>query len=869
MNNKKICFISCVNDEEMYNECLKYIEHLNVPDGYEIQNLSVRDAKSITSGYNEAMKASDAKYKIYLHQDVFIINKNFLFYILDIFKDDQVGLIGAVGAKKIPTNGIWWESNHKYGKVYESHTGKMELLKFKDIKSTYEKVKAIDGFIMVTQHDIQWREDIFDGWDFYDVSQSVEFSKKGYEVVVPTQDKSWFIHDCGYVDTGDKYEKYRTIFLDEYSKEIYPLVSVVIPSYNRPYYLEIGLKSVLNQTYKNIEIVISDDSTNDEVYKMLKPYINKHYNIRYYKNTPSLGVVGNFKRCFELAKGEFVNYLIDDDIFHIEKIEKMVNYFLENDDITLVTSHRQTINDKGDFIQGVFATEKLFDKNTIVEGKMLKKLIARTNINFIGEPTTVLFRKKDLDIKDFGVYGGRRYRTNTDISIWFNLLSKGKAVYISDTLSYFRIHDGQDQKNKFTIVEGIKELFYIMKQAYKEGILESEEEYKEALYPWFKSILMIKQINDDLEDFTNEKGNLKELYDCYDEAIKELLDIRKYEDINLLNLSLENMVCNDIDILDRDNIQNDDHIDTNPLVSVLIPAYNRPHYLEIALKSVLNQTYKNIEIIICDDSTNDKVKNMIHPYLKKYKHIRYYNNGGPLGGYGLNNVRKCLNLSEGKFINFLMDDDVFHESKIETMIKYFIEDKHVSLVTSYRKRIDGKGNYLEDEEATKKLYDNVTVVDGKPFIEFILKKGFNYIGEPSTVLFKKSMVEKGMGVLLNKQYMNLIDVATWIELLSKGKMIYIPEALSYFRIHEGQNQNNKLIGYKGIIEWFKLINDSYQFGLIKKDTDYKYGLYKVLRDIVHQVGLLDEVEDKNVRTNMYIIIRQILKTFLNQNRVNN
>ena len=73
MNNKKICFIICVNNKQYLSECQYYINNLIVPQGYEIDCITVWDAPSMTSGYNAAMKASDAKYKIYIHQDVFLV----------------------------------------------------------------------------------------------------------------------------------------------------------------------------------------------------------------------------------------------------------------------------------------------------------------------------------------------------------------------------------------------------------------------------------------------------------------------------------------------------------------------------------------------------------------------------------------------------------------------------------------------------------------------------------------------------------------------------------------------------------------------------------------------------------------------------
>ena len=155
MNNKKVCFITCVNDMEMYNECVKYLSYLEVPGDYQVDNIYIEDAVSMTQGYNEAMKASDAKYKVYLHQDVFIINKNFIYDIINIFnKNENIGLIGVAGARVLPTNGVWWESGNKCGKVYDSHTGKMELLDLGDIREDYESVQGIDGLIMITQYDV-------------------------------------------------------------------------------------------------------------------------------------------------------------------------------------------------------------------------------------------------------------------------------------------------------------------------------------------------------------------------------------------------------------------------------------------------------------------------------------------------------------------------------------------------------------------------------------------------------------------------------------------------------------------------------------------------------------------------------------------
>ena len=83
MDNRKIAFIICVNNNRLYSEAEIYIRNLNIPEGFKIEIIPIFNAESMTSGYNSVMKRNNAKYKVYLHQDLFIINKNFIFDILD------------------------------------------------------------------------------------------------------------------------------------------------------------------------------------------------------------------------------------------------------------------------------------------------------------------------------------------------------------------------------------------------------------------------------------------------------------------------------------------------------------------------------------------------------------------------------------------------------------------------------------------------------------------------------------------------------------------------------------------------------------------------------------------------------------------
>lgn len=215
-NAGKICFITCVNNENYEKEERKYLEHLYVPEGYETEICIIKDACSMASGYNQAMKQSDAKYKVYLHQDVFIVYPYFIRDMLAIFENAEVGMIGMVGAPKLPENAIMWDGP-RIGKLYGNIIYESMESVIGEVHGLWESVEAIDGFLMATQYDLPWREDLFKDWDFYDISQSQEFIRKGYQVVVPNQKEAWCIHDDGFYNLKN-YFRNRKIFKQEYMR---------------------------------------------------------------------------------------------------------------------------------------------------------------------------------------------------------------------------------------------------------------------------------------------------------------------------------------------------------------------------------------------------------------------------------------------------------------------------------------------------------------------------------------------------------------------------------------------------------------------------------------------------------------------------
>lgn len=215
MNPWEICFISAVNDIERYNKSIFSWKKLLIPNGFVVNSLIVQDAQSMTEAYQIGMESSQAKYKIYIHQDVEIVQRNFLQIMVKIFqKDKRLGMAGVVGCKNIPLSAVWWEGQ-LVGAIRDNHTGFMQNYLYEHSGEKAIEAAAVDGLIMMTQYDIPWRKDAFDKWHFYDLSQCMEFKKRGYKIAVLPQDVPGVIHYCGQ-NSMMGYDEERWKFIYEY-----------------------------------------------------------------------------------------------------------------------------------------------------------------------------------------------------------------------------------------------------------------------------------------------------------------------------------------------------------------------------------------------------------------------------------------------------------------------------------------------------------------------------------------------------------------------------------------------------------------------------------------------------------------------------
>lgn len=238
-----------------------------------------------------------------------------------------------------------------------------------------------------------------------------------------------------------------------------PLVSIAIPAYNARFF-GASLESALAQTYRNVEVVVCDDSPGPEIETLVRERARGGA-LRYERNVTRLGPRANFMRCVERSQGEFVKLLCDDDCLAPHCVARQIDAFRQAEDIALATSRRRRIDAAGRELPDQPATVPLLGEDTVVHGRTLANAMVMAGLNIVGEPSTVLFRRADLAPPRYFGFAAAPGHGIIDMATWTALLLKGDAVYLRDALSSFRIHAGQRQHDPAKArrnIESIREL---------------------------------------------------------------------------------------------------------------------------------------------------------------------------------------------------------------------------------------------------------------------------------------------------------------------------------------------------------------------------------------------------------------------------
>lgn len=217
----KVAVIFCTNDEAYAAECKRYLHYLRLPEGFRGEILEVHGAPGMAAGYNFAMSATDAGYKIYIHHDTLLIDPDLPEKLVTVFrKEEKLGLIGVFGSEILPQSGKWYQAPYEKSVLTLWQDAILQFLMPKEISEAgWKSAEAVDGAFLATAQDVQWREDLFPHWHFYDIAQCMEMKKLGLTVALYEDQTPWILHESTLrKDPEMQYEKYCRIFLDFYQK---------------------------------------------------------------------------------------------------------------------------------------------------------------------------------------------------------------------------------------------------------------------------------------------------------------------------------------------------------------------------------------------------------------------------------------------------------------------------------------------------------------------------------------------------------------------------------------------------------------------------------------------------------------------------
>jgi alpha-1,3-rhamnosyltransferase len=230
-----------------------------------------------------------------------------------------------------------------------------------------------------------------------------------------------------------------------------------------------------------------------------------------------------------------------------------------------------------------------------------------------------------------------------------------------------------------------------------------------------------------------------------------------------------------------------------PLVSIVVPCYNHEKYVKETIDSIVNQTYKNIELIVIDDGSKDNSVEVIKKLADKYNFTFIYRSNKGLSS----TLNEGLSIAKGKYFSTVASDDILMLNKIEKQVKFMESNKNENFagIFGYVKIITDNGNESDNINLKKEIYDFSQIF----YHKFLLPAPTNF--------FKKDILIDLDGF---DEDTILEDWSLYLKLTYNGyKLVRLPEILASYRRH---NTN--------------ITNDIKRMDLARKSTINKYSHVK-------------------------------------------
>jgi len=514
---------------------------------------------------------------------------------------------------------------------------------------------------------------------------------------------------------------------------IYPKISIIIPIYNVNLYLKKCLDSIINQTLKEIEIICINDGSTDNSLKIIKQYSYDNRIIIIDKLNSGYG--DSMNHGFDFASGKYFGIVESDDFIDIHMFEYLYKYTKKGNidmircDYYLYWNENKKEIEKYNYMKPFY--NKIFNP------------IEFPQIFFIRPSIWAAIYKKEFLIKNHINFLSTPGASYQDTSFFYKTLFKSKRLfYIHKPFYYYRQTNLNSSMNDNTFKKSLlvhKELFEIERYIKKDLKLFM---LNEKCFNTKKLLTLLWNFN----RVDNKKEYYKILYDEIYEILKTEIYFKEY--FNNFEIKFFEYLKNYKKEIAFDIYINSKIYDKiNPKVSIIIPIYNSEKYLEDCLNSLINQTFKNFEIICINDGSTDNSLSILRNFEKLDKRIHVISqiNKGP-------GIARNIGIKEskGQYLLFLDSDDVFKNTMIEDMyvnIKNYDSEIVICNSNNFKIKKDGEKIFYKKNYV---IFNDKII--NKTFQSLDVKKDFFnlFIWWPWDKLFNKKFI-KNLGL----EYQNL------------------------------------------------------------------------------------------------------------------
>lgn len=581
-------------------------------------------------------------------------------------------------------------------------------------------------------------------------------------------------------------------------------ISVIVAVYNTEKYLDRCIESLLNQTYKNIELVIVEDCSTDSSRKLLKKY-KGNKNIKVFYNRENRGL--SYSRNYGLKKstGDFIGYIDSDDYVEPDYYEKLMSSIKDNkSDIAICDI--KLVDEQTNKIQRCKCYANDFDVYSVV------------NNGFAASACNKLFKRKIVEKYPFA-----EGKVNEDIAVVIPAVIQAKKISYADTCYFYVQRGGSIQNSKFSdkrfdIFDGVKTTLERIKNEQDYEFYKNAIVYNQLILllmfaipkerNFIKRYKFLKKFNELSKDYKITKNtnyleyleNSKRINQIYYKNLVSLnekkiilLDnvwISFYKTLRFLKHKKNKKLIPKIDIqcIEKAAKKQKKLAEQGIKISVVVPNYNYSNYLYQRVYSILNQNYKIHELIILDDASKDnslfyikQIEQKISEFVNVKVVVNDINSGNAFSQW-----QKGINLATGDYVWVAEADDYAKKNFLNEVVSPLKKNNNIVISYADTGFIDSNGYITKNS-----LVDQIDILKTNHWNASYVNKG---ISEINCYSYLNCTIPNVSGTIIKKgNYDEIFESAkkfhqsgdwfTYLNILNLGDISFINKTLNYYRVH--------------------------------------------------------------------------------------